>query len=196
MNINSTFALAVLVLAACQGAPRESGSARSDRMNPPAGTEQTPGEIQLVSISGDTTRLTDLGGKAFLVVNVASECGMTPQYEGLEELYGRYKERGLVVVGFPCNQFGGQEPGSEEQIRDFCRTQYGVSFPMMSKIEVNGEGQHALYRYLTRRSARPGDIKWNFTKFLLDSTLQVVARFEPAVEPTSEQVTKAVEELL
>jgi glutathione peroxidase len=127
---------------------------------------------------------------------VASECGYTPQYEGLEKLYRTYHDRGLVVVGFPCNQFGSQEPGNEKQILDFCRTHYDVTFPMMSKIEVNGDGQHALYRYLTHQSEHPGDIKWNFTKFLLDPQGHVVARFEPKVEPMSEQVQKAVEALL
>lgn len=165
-------------------------------MNPQAGTDLAPMQIQLASITGDSSRLADLGGKAYLVVNVASECGFTPQYEGLEELYRTYRERGLVVVGFPCNQFGGQEPGTDEQIQTFCRTRYNVSFPMMSKVEVKGEGQHALYRQLTRSSERPGEIKWNFTKFLLDANGRVAARFEPAVEPGSEQVRKAVEALL
>ena len=156
----------------------------------------TPLEIGFVSTSGDSTRLASLGGGAYLVVNVASECGFTPQYEGLEKLYETYRDRGLVVVAFPCNQFGGQEPGTDAEIQNFCRVNYNVNFPLMSKIEVKGEGQHPLYRHLTRESERPGEIQWNFTKFLLDREGRVVARFEPAVEPLSDQVTRAVEALL
>lgn len=153
-------------------------------------------DIGFASNSGDSTRLASLGGHAYLVVNVASECGYTPQYDGLEQLYRRYRERGLVVVAFPCNQFGGQEPGTDAEIKEFCRVNYGVSFPLMAKIEVKGEGQHPLYKELTRNSSRPGEIQWNFTKFLLDEKGQVAARFEPSVEPLSEQVTQAVEALL
>jgi glutathione peroxidase len=165
-------------------------------MNTPADSTTSALQINLVSIAGDSTRLADLGGRAWLVVNVASRCGFTPQYDGLEALYRRYRERGLVVVGFPCNQFGGQEPGTEAEIASFCRTTHDVSFPLMAKVEVKGTGQHPLYRYLTRESSRPGEIQWNFTKFLLDSQGRVAARFEPAVEPLSEQVTAAVESLL
>ena len=165
-------------------------------MNPPADTSRTVLQFDLATIHGDSTRLSLLGGRAWLVVNVASECGFTPQYDGLEKLYRQYKDRGLVVVGFPCNQFGGQEPGSEEQILNFCRTRYDVGFPLMSKIEVKGAGQHPLYRYLTRDSERPGEIQWNFTKFLIDSSGVVRARFESAVEPLSDQVKAAVEAVL
>ena len=155
-----------------------------------------PMEIGFLSTAGDSTRLASLGGSAYLVVNVASECGFTPQYEGLEKLYESYRDRGLVVVAFPCNQFGGQEPGTDLEIQNFCRVNYHVDFPLMSKIEVKGDGQHPLYRHLTRVSERPGEIQWNFTKFLLDREGHVAARFEPAVEPLSDQVTQAVEALL
>lgn len=163
-------------------------------MNAPATTGTL--DIGFASTQGDSTNLSALAGRAYLVVNVASECGFTPQYEGLEQLYGQYKDRGLVVVAFPCNQFGQQEPGTDAEIRDFCRTNYGVSFPLMSKIEVKGEGKHPLYQRLTRDSERPGEIQWNFTKFLLDSDGRVAARFEPAVEPLSNQVRESVEALL
>ncbi len=153
-------------------------------------------DIGVVSTGGDSTRLASLDAHAYLVVNVASECGFTPQYDGLEQLYRQYRDRGLVVVAFPCNQFGGQEPGTDLDIQNFCRVNYGVSFPLMSKIEVKGEGQHPLYRHLTRHSERPGEIQWNFTKFLLDREGHVAARFEPTVEPLSDQVKQAVEALL
>lgn len=164
-------------------------------MSAPAHSAE-PLEIGFVSTRGDSTHLSSLGGTAYLVVNVASECGFTPQYEGLEKLHKTYSDRGLVVVAFPCNQFGGQEPGTDADIQNFCRVNYGVDFPLMSKIEVKGEGQHPLYRHLTRASERPGEIQWNFTKFLLDREGHVTARFEPAVEPMSDQVTQAVEALL
>jgi glutathione peroxidase len=196
MKSASMLGLCMMMLMACSNSTPESENARSSQMNQPADTLVSPLQIEVQSIAGDSTRLANLGGKAYLVVNVASECGYTPQYEGLEALYDQYKDSGLVVVGFPCNQFGSQEPGSNSQILEFCRSRFDVSFPMMSKIEVNGDGQHPLYRYLTRNIAYPGDIKWNFTKFLLDSNGRVVARFEPKVEPLSDEVKTAVLKLL
>jgi glutathione peroxidase len=153
--------------------------------------------IPVRTIEGRETSLGEYRGKVLLIVNVASRCGFTPQYRGLEELYKTYGERGLVVLGFPSNQFGGQEPGSEGEIVQFCSTNYGVTFPMFSKIEVNGEGAHPLYRYL--KSERGGllgseAIKWNFTKFLVDREGKVVDRFAPSTKPG--ELTRVIEKLL
>lgn len=189
MNTKIFAALTLILLSACSSAEN-----RSSQMKPPATSGMM--DIQFATTHGDTTHLSALGGRAYLVVNVASECGYTPQYEGLEKLYEQYKDRGLVVVAFPCNQFGEQEPGTNEEIQTFCRTNYSVSFPLMSKIEVKGEGQHPLYERLTNESEHPGEIKWNFTKFLLDSNGHVAARFEPKVEPLSDQVRDSVEAVL
>jgi glutathione peroxidase len=125
-------------------------------------------------------------GKALLIVNVASQCGLTPQYEGLEMLYRKYKDRGFVVLGYPCNQFGAQEPGNEAQIKEFCSTRYDVSFPLFAKIEVNGNSAHPLYQYLKQETAaelRPEPISWNFAKFLVDKNGGVVKRYAPSEAP-------------
>jgi glutathione peroxidase len=137
-------------------------------------------------LDGRTIRLADFEGMVLLIVNTASQCGFTPQYAALEELYRMNKERGFAVLGFPCNQFGAQEPGSNKEIADFCGGNYGVSFPMFSKIDVNGPATHPLYRFL--KHARPGllgtqRIKWNFTKFLVDRRGSVAGRFAPATKP-------------
>lgn len=137
------------------------------------------------AIDGTETDLSQYEGKAVLVVNTASKCGFTPQYEGLEKLYGKYQDQGLVILGFPCDQFAHQEPGSEEEIAEFCSTNFGVSFPMFSKVEVNGNGAHPLYGWL--RSEKGGilgsKIKWNFTKFLIDKQGKVVDRYPPITKP-------------
>ena len=136
-------------------------------------------------------KLADFRGKVLLVVNTASQCGFTPQYAGLEKLYERYKDQGLVILGFPCNQFGAQEPGSAAEIGAFCEKNYGVSFPMFAKIEVNGASTHPLYRYLKKEKPGiigplgGGAIKWNFTKFLVNRLGQVVARYAPSTKPLS-----------
>lgn len=151
------------------------------------------------NIDGEPTSLSAFAGKAKLIVNVASRCGLTPQYNGLEELQKTYGARGLVVLGFPCNQFMGQEPGTEEEIKTFCSTTYGVSFPMFSKLEVNGDGRHPLYAWLTSQSTEPdgpGDIAWNFGKFLVDGEGNVVARFSPQTEPGDPTVVSAIEKVL
>ncbi len=130
--------------------------------------------------------LSEYSGKTLLVVNVASKCGLTPQYEGLQELYDRYKDRNFVVLGFPCNQFGGQEPGTDAEINDFCDINYSVTFPIFSKIEVNGPNAHPLFKLLKRDKPgifRTQSIKWNFTKFLINSNGKIVERFSPRVEP-------------
>ncbi len=150
-------------------------------------------------IDGAQQSLRDYAGKVLLVVNVASQCGLTPHYAGLQELYANYGDRGLVVLGFPCNQFGTQEPGSEAQIKQFCETRYGVTFPMFAKIDVNGPQRHPLYAYLTAQPTQPdgpGDITWNFAKFLVDRSGNVAARFVPPTAPVSEEVVSAIEKLL
>jgi glutathione peroxidase len=144
-------------------------------------------EIEVKTIDGKNSTLESYKGKVILVVNVASKCGFTNQYDGLEELYKKYDKKGFVVLGFPCNQFGGQEPGSEEEIMNFCRLNHGVTFPMFAKIEVNGSNAHPLYVYLKKQ--RPGllgseSIKWNFTKFLVDRDGTVIQRFAPSKAAT------------
>ncbi len=134
-----------------------------------------------------------------LLVNVASKCGLTPQYTGLEKLHETYADRGFTVVGVPCNQFGGQEPGSPEEIAQFCSTSYGVTFPLTEKIEVNGDGRHPLYDALVPladEQGRSGDIAWNFEKFVIDADGEVVARFNPSVEPDDPRLVQAVESVL
>jgi glutathione peroxidase len=151
------------------------------------------------TIDGKDQSLRDYAGKVALVVNVASQCGLTPHYGGLEELYESYKDRGLVVLGFPCNQFGGQEPGTEGEIKTFCETKFGVKFPLFGKIDVNGPGRHPLYAFLTGEPTTPdgpGDIRWNFAKFLVDREGKVVARFAPTTAPVSEEIVSALEKQL
>lgn len=145
-------------------------------------------DIEVTDIDGKQKALKDYQGKVMLIVNVASQCGFTPQYEGLEELYKKYKEKGLVVLGFPCNQFGSQEPGDEAEIKNFCSTQFHVTFPMFSKVLVNGPQSHPLFEHL--KSEEKGifgteGIKWNFTKFLVDRTGKVKGRFAPQVKPSA-----------
>jgi glutathione peroxidase len=151
-------------------------------------------DIPLHTLSGEPTTLGAHQDTALLLVKVAYKCGLTPQYEGLERLQQRYAERGFTVLGFPCNQFAGQEPGSSEEIQTFCSTTYGVSFPLMEKIEVNGEGRHPLYAELTKaadEAGEAGDIQWNFEKFLVSPRGEVVARFRPRTEPA--EVVAAIE---
>ena len=148
---------------------------------------------------GNPASLAEHRGKVLLIVNVASKCGLTPQYEGLERLQKTYAERGFSVLGFPCNQFLEQEPGTPEEIQTFCSTTYGVTFPLYEKIEVNGEGRHPLYESLTSHpdaEGYTGDIRWNFEKFLISPEGEVVARFAPQVEPEAEDVVSRIEELL
>ena len=154
-------------------------------------------DVKVKTISGDTTSLGAYAGKALLIVNVASKCGLTPQYTGLEALFRRYKDRGFEVLGFPCDQFAHQEPGDEAAISAFCSSTYDVTFPMFAKIEVNGPNAHPLYQAL--KKAAPGifgteRIKWNFTKFLVDPKGNVVARYAPTGKP--ESLTGAIEAVL
>ncbi len=153
----------------------------------------------LKSIDGKPTPLSEYHGKVLMLVNVASKCGFTPQYSALESVYEKYKDRGLVIVGIPANNFASQEPGTNEEIKKFCSTKYNVSFPMMAKVSVLGDNKAPLYAFLTDKSANPqigGDIKWNFTKFVFDRNGKPVARFEPNVTPDSPQVIAAIESAL
>jgi glutathione peroxidase len=154
-------------------------------------------DIEVESLTGQPKKLREYEGKVLLVVNTASQCGFTPQYKGLEALHRKYADRGLVVLGFPCNQFGGQEPGSESEIASFCELNYGVTFPMHSKVDVNGRSAHPLFQRLT--TAKKGllgssRIKWNFTKFLIDRRGEVVARYSPTTTP--EKLEADIEKLL
>ncbi|HET6705206.1 glutathione peroxidase [Amycolatopsis sp.] len=156
-------------------------------------------EIPLKTLDGRDGSLGEFAGKALLVVNVASKCGLTPQYSGLERLQERFGAQGFSVVGFPCNQFAGQEPGSAEEIQTFCSTTYGVTFPLFEKIDVNGEGRHPLYAELTETAdaeGTAGDVQWNFEKFLIGADGEVLARFRPRTEPEDETVVKAIEAAL
>ncbi|HUS37680.1 MAG TPA: glutathione peroxidase [Verrucomicrobiae bacterium] len=151
-------------------------------------------EIALKDIDGKATSLGAFAGKTVLLVNVASKCGYTPQYEALEEVHRRYKDRGFTVVGVPCNDFGAQEPGSNKEIKEFCSSKYNVSFPLMDKVHVKGPEQHPLYAYLTGKDAAfPGDIKWNFGKFLIGPDGKVLKRWDSGVKPDSKEVTEAIE---
>jgi glutathione peroxidase len=156
-------------------------------------------DIDLQTLAGQPANLGEFAGSTVLVVNVASKCGLTPQYAGLQRLYDRFAEQGLVVAGFPCNQFGAQEPGTADEITEFCSVNYGVTFPMFAKIDVNGPDRHPLYTELTAvpdAEGNAGDIQWNFEKFLLDGEGKVVARFRPMTDPEAPEVVAAIEEQL
>jgi glutathione peroxidase len=161
--------------------------------------EKTVYDFTLNSIDGQPAPLAAYKGKVVLLVNVASKCGYTPQYSALESSYEKYKDRGFVIVGIPANNFGAQEPGSNQEIKTFCSSKYHVTFPMMAKVSVKGDDITPLYQFLTDKSSNPqsgGEIKWNFTKFLIGPDGRVIARFEPEVTPDSPQVTSAIEEAL
>jgi len=156
-------------------------------------------DIPLKTIDGKPATLGQYKGKVLLIVNVASQCGYTPQYEGLEKIYKQYQSKGLVVLGFPANNFGGQEPGTEAEIVTFCSTNYGVTFPMFSKLSAAGADIHPLYKYLTEKETNPnfaGKINWNFNKFLIDKAGNPIARFDSADKPESAKVTQAIEQAL
>ncbi|WP_043263262.1 glutathione peroxidase [Streptomyces sp. CT34] len=156
-------------------------------------------DIPLHTLTGEPASLADYRGKALLVVNVASKCGLTPQYEGLERLQQRFAGRGFSVLGFPSNQFAGQEPGSAEEIATFCSTTYGVSFPLFEKTDVNGERRHPLYAELTATpdaEGASGDVQWNFEKFLIDHTGKITGRFRPRTEPEADELVAAIEAAL
>jgi glutathione peroxidase len=190
-------ALFLLTASACGAAPEEPSPA--DRTT--AAGPEVAGPVvdhQVTSLTGEAVDLTAYRGRVMLIVNTASECGYTPQYAGLQTLHERYGERGLVVIGFPSNDFGNQEPGEADEIASFCRLNYGVSFPMMAKVHTKGAEQAPIYRTLTTETGAGirGEIRWNFTKFLIDPQGHVVARFEPGVEPLSDEIVAAIEGLL
>lgn len=159
-------------------------------------TERSMYEFTMKNIDGQDVKLDAYKGKVVMIVNTASKCGLTPQYEGLEALYDKYKDRGFVVLGFPANNFMGQEPGTEKEIKEFCKLKYDVSFPMFSKISVKGADQHPFYAFLTGKTSNPGfdgDISWNFEKFLADRSGKIIARYSPKTTPNDPEIVKAVE---
>jgi glutathione peroxidase len=164
-----------------------------------AGAGKNVFDYTLNTIDGQPAPLSAYKGKVVMLVNVASRCGFTPQYTALESTYEKYKDRGFVIIGIPANNFGAQEPGTNQEIKTFCQSKYNVTFPMMSKVSVKGDDKTPLYQYLTDKSANPktgGDIQWNFTKFLVGPDGQIIARFEPKVTPDSPEVTGAIEQAL
>lgn len=161
-------------------------------------TAESVYEFKLTNIDGKETPLSEFQGKVLLIVNTASECGFTPQYEGLQATHEEYSDDGLVVMGFPANNFGGQEPGTDDEIKKFCKVNYGVSFPMFSKISVKGDDQHPLFTYLTSAENPDftGEIKWNFEKFLINKQGKLIHRFRSDVKPQSDEIKKAIEKEL
>ncbi len=153
-------------------------------------------DLKVRTMEGAEKNLSDYKGKVLLIVNVASRCGYTPQYEGLEALYLKYKEKGFEVLAFPCNDFGGQEPGTNDEIRTFCESKYNITFTLFDKIKVLGEEKSPLYARLTENSEPAGDIEWNFEKFIIDKSGNIVSRFRSKTKPESEEVTKTIETLL
>jgi glutathione peroxidase len=165
----------------------------------PATPPGTIYDFSMKNIEGKEVKLSEYSGKVAMLVNVASKCGLTPQYEALQATYLKYKDQGFVVLGFPANNFLGQEPGTNEEIKNFCSIKYNVTFPLFAKISVKGDDMHPLYRFLTDKTTNPefgGDIKWNFNKFLIGRDGRIIARFEPPVKPDSDQVIKAIEKAL
>lgn len=155
--------------------------------------------FKVKDIDGKDVKLNRYKGKVALIVNTASKCGNTPQYEGLEKIYSKYKDQDFVILGFPANNFNGQEPGTDAEIKEFCTLKYNVSFPMFSKISVKGSDQAPIYKFLTSKETNPefaGDVTWNFEKFLIDREGKIAARFSPRTQPDSEEVVKAIEKLL
>lgn len=163
-----------------------------------AGVADNIYQFEMENIDGEETSLSTYEGQVLLIVNTASECGYTPQYEGLQAIFEKYQDRDFKVLGFPANNFGGQEPGTDEEIKQFCKTNYDVTFPMFSKISVKGDDQHPLFSFLTgaENPDFTGEIKWNFEKFLIDRSGNLVHRFRSAVEPQSEEMTNAIETAL
>jgi len=151
-------------------------------------------DLSVTDMDGKEVKLSDYKGKVLMIVNVASKCGYTKQYTGLEEIYKKYKDRGFEILAFPCNDFGGQEPGSNDEIRTFCESKYNVTFPLFDKIAVLGDNKSPLYQRLTENSEPTGDIDWNFEKFIIDKNGDIAARFKSKVEPESEEVTSIIEE--
>lgn len=188
--------LGVAVVATAVAGVGQAGGEGSSEQRAAASSAVIDQTVQ--TLQGETLDLASFRGRPMLVVNTASKCGYTPQYESLQKLHETYGERGLVVIGFPSNDFGNQEPGTAEEIAKFCRLNYGVTFPMMAKVHTKGPDQAPIYRTLTAETPEGirGEIRWNFTKFLVDADGRVVARFEPAVDPMDAEITREVEALL
>jgi glutathione peroxidase len=189
-----SLALAATAVAFAKGTPKEVIKDPTDKA-----TQNTPLQFTVKDIDGKDVNLADYKGKVVLIVNVASKCGFTSQYKGLEALYEKYKDQGFVILGFPANNFGGQEPGSEEQIKQFCSAKYNVSFPLMGKVSVKGDDITPLYKHLTEGQTNgefAGDIEWNFNKFLVDRNGAVIARFPSPTKPEDAKVTSAIEKAL
>jgi glutathione peroxidase-family protein len=190
------FACSLCLAAAPMGCQRPAAPTDDERRSPAVASIH---DLTMKDIDGNDVSLATFRGKVVMIVNVASKCGFTKQYAGLQRLYERYRERGFVILGFPANNFLWQEPGSDGEIKQFCSVRYGVTFPMFSKISVKGSGQHALYRYLTDEKTNPGfggRITWNFNKFLVDRAGRVVARFGARTKPEDASVIEAVEKAL
>jgi glutathione peroxidase len=200
MTLSKPFMMSILLAAMCAllapvaQAKTEAKKDKADKKDTPAVLNFTVKDIQ-----GKDVNLADYQGKVILMVNVASKCGYTPQYEGLEKIYKKYQDQGFVILGFPANNFGHQEPGTNLEIAQFCRSKYDVTFPMFSKISVKGDDQAPLYQYLTGKETDPkfaGEVKWNFEKFLIGKDGKIVERFRSKVTPESEEMVKAVEKEL
>lgn len=195
----SSLAVAGAALAADGGAPAaKRPAAVTDVLKDPtaAAAHHSPLDQKVKDIDGKEVDLAQYKGKVVMLVNVASKCGNTPQYAQLQEAYTKYKDRGLVVIGFPANEFGGQEPGTEAQIKEFCSSKYAVTFPMMSKIVVKGDGIHPLYQQLTTTPGFEGDVGWNFQKYVIDRNGNLIARIAPKTKPDDPKVTAEIEKAL
>jgi glutathione peroxidase len=153
-------------------------------------------DVSVTTAKGESTQLDSYKGSALLIVNLASKCGFTPQYKGLQELYEAYKDQGLLILGFPCNDFGGQEPGTMEEIQEFCSVNYGVNFPLFEKVNILGEDKHPLYQWLTTNSEPEGDVKWNFEKFLIGKQGQLISRYSSKVTPEDSELRADIEAAL
>jgi len=196
--VRMSVGVVALALMGCDGGAQKAtppAEAPAEAKNNQEGKTMSFHDFTMKDIFGKDKPLADYRGKVVLVVNVASECGYTPQYEGLEKLHEKYADRGLVVTGFPANDFGAQEPGSDSEIATFCTSKYGVKFPMFSKITVKGNGKHPLYAFLTQ-AAPAGEVQWNFEKFLVGKTGQVIGRFTSSVTPESDTLVQAIEKAL
>lgn len=197
-----TLVLITLLLLVASGCGKKADTADNSEAEELTENESTQEEavdyrtIPFQTISGEPTSLADFDGQVILLVNVASKCGYTPQYTDLEKLYQSFKEGGLVVIGFPANNFGEQEPGSNEEILKFCTSTFQVTFPLMAKVSVLGDDKHPLFVELTERSQVPGEIKWNFSKMLLDRKGALIARYDSGVEPMSDELVGAIKKLL
>jgi glutathione peroxidase len=190
---------ALVAVTACNITAAEQSTKPKEKITMSTATANTKSihDFTLKNIDGQEVKLDAYKGKVALLVNVASRCGYTPQYEGLQAIYTKYKDQGFVILGFPANNFGSQEPGSNEEIKTFCSTKYNVTFPMFAKISVQGDDIHPLYQFLTSNEAGfGGDVKWNFGKFLVDKNGKVIARFDSGDAPESSKVTQAIEQAL